>query len=187
MNTNTSDAKKLKEIMDKEKLNWRSFVIQDAINAQWNQPGTPMYYVIDHDGVIRHKWFGSPCEKAIDAALDKLIEEAQGKSAPPAQQYESLLKEHQNVPDDLANATTEDDRKKVVARLQSLPLRFLELAEKHPQDAVALDALIQAVSIVNGTAFPAGDRCQPQRLQRPGTQGGDGKGAVELAVVCRPR
>ena len=64
--------------LDKEKLNCRSFVIQDAINAQWNQPGTPMYYVIDHEGVIRHKWFGSPGEKAIDAALDKLIEQAEG-------------------------------------------------------------------------------------------------------------
>src|SRR5260370_41263401 len=30
-------------------------------------------YVIDHKGVIRHKWVGSPGEKAIDAALDKLI------------------------------------------------------------------------------------------------------------------
>ena len=47
-------------------------------DAQWNQPGTPMYYVIDHEGVMRHKWFGSPGEKAIDAALDKLMEEAEG-------------------------------------------------------------------------------------------------------------
>ena len=77
MNTNTSEAKKLKEIMDKEQLNWRSFVIQDTINAQWNQPGTPMYYVIDDKGVIRHKWFGSPGEKAIDTALEKLIQEAE--------------------------------------------------------------------------------------------------------------
>ena len=84
MNTNEKEPAKLKEIMDKEKLNWRSFVIHDAINAQWNQPGTPMYYVIDHEGVIRHKWFGSPGEKAIDRALDKLIGEAEAdrKKAP---------------------------------------------------------------------------------------------------------
>ena len=161
MNTNTSEAKKLKAIIDKEELNWRSFLIQDAIDAQWNHPGTPMYYIIDRAGVIRHKWFGSPGGKAIDAALDKLIEEAEGKSVTPAQQYEELLKEQQNVPYDLAKATTEDDRKKVVARLQSLPLRFLELAEKHPQDAVALDALIQMVLIVNSTAFPAGGKDSP--------------------------
>ena len=78
MNTNTSEAKKLKAIMDKEELNWRSFVIQDAIDAQWNHPGTPMYYIIDHAGVIRHKWFGSPGEKAIDTSLEKLIKEVDG-------------------------------------------------------------------------------------------------------------
>ena len=78
MNTNTSEAKKLKTIMDKEKLNWRSFVTGDTIDARWNHPGTPMYYVIDHKGVIRYKWFGSPGEKAIDTALEKLINEAEG-------------------------------------------------------------------------------------------------------------
>jgi hypothetical protein len=70
--------------MDKEKLNWRSFVIQDTIKATWHEPGTPMYYVIDHKGVIRKKWFGNPGEKAIDTALEKLIKEAEGnrKNAP---------------------------------------------------------------------------------------------------------
>ena len=78
VNTNTSEANKLKAIMDKEKLNWRSFVIQSAINATWNKPGTPMYYVLDPKGVIRFKWFGSPGAKAIDRAVEKLIEEAEG-------------------------------------------------------------------------------------------------------------
>ena len=63
--------------MDKEKLSWRSFVYQETINAQWNLTSTPTLYVIDHKGVIRHKWVGSPGEKAIDAALDKLIQEAE--------------------------------------------------------------------------------------------------------------
>ena len=78
VNTNTSDAKKLKAIMDKEKLNWRSFVVGDTISAKWNNPYTPLYYVIDQKGVIRYKWFCSPGEKAIDMALDKLIKEAEG-------------------------------------------------------------------------------------------------------------
>jgi peroxiredoxin len=64
--------------MDKENLNWRSFAYQEAINAQWN-PSTPAYYVIDHNGVIRFKWVGYPGEHAIDAALEKLIAEAEGK------------------------------------------------------------------------------------------------------------
>jgi hypothetical protein len=81
VNCNGYDAKKLRHVMDKEKLNWRSFADSGAINASWNAPGTPTYYVIDHNGVIRYKWvFGSPGEKAIDAALDKLIEEVEVKA-----------------------------------------------------------------------------------------------------------
>ena len=74
VNTNQSDPKKLKEVVDKEKLNWRTFAGNDTIKAQWNEPGTPMYYVIDAAGVIRHKWLGNPGEKAIDGALEGLID-----------------------------------------------------------------------------------------------------------------
>ena len=79
VNTNHSEAKKLKEVMDREKLNWRSFVIRETILEQWNNPGTPMYYVIDHRGVIRYKWSGYPGERAIDTALEELIKEAESK------------------------------------------------------------------------------------------------------------
>ena len=41
---------------------------------------TPGYYVIDHTGVIRYKWVGNPGEKAIDAALEKLIQEVEGNA-----------------------------------------------------------------------------------------------------------
>jgi hypothetical protein len=70
--------------MNKEKMNWRSFVMQETINARWNDPGTPMYYVIDPKGLIRHKWFGNPGAKAIDTALDRLIQEAErnGRNLP---------------------------------------------------------------------------------------------------------
>ena len=76
VNVNESESRNLKERMDKEKMNWRSFAHQDAINAQWN-PSTPCYYVLDPKGVIRHKWVGAPGEKAIDTALEKLISEAE--------------------------------------------------------------------------------------------------------------
>ena len=65
--------------MDKEKLTWRTFADDGSIVGTWNLPGTPTLYVIDHKGVIRHKWVGSPGEKVIDSALDKLIKEAEGK------------------------------------------------------------------------------------------------------------
>ena len=77
VNVSEFETKNLKEKMAKEKMNWRSFAHQDAINAKWN-PSTPSYYVLDPRGVIRHKWVGAPGEKAIDAALEKLISEAEG-------------------------------------------------------------------------------------------------------------
>jgi hypothetical protein len=63
--------------MEKHKVTWRTFADKGAINARWNTPGTPGYYVLDHKGVIRYKWVGNPGEKAIDAALEKLIQEAE--------------------------------------------------------------------------------------------------------------
>ena len=64
--------------MEKETLNWRSTSDRGkAIAARWNQPGTPLYYVLDPQGVIRYKWIGYPGEKALDTSLEKLIQEAE--------------------------------------------------------------------------------------------------------------
>jgi hypothetical protein len=63
--------------MDKEKLNWRTFAAGADIARKWNPPATPTFYVIDQKGVIRNKWVGSPGAKAIDAALEKVIQEAE--------------------------------------------------------------------------------------------------------------
>ena len=70
------EPKKLKEVMAKENLNWRSMASR-AISVKWNA-ATPTYYVIDHHGLIRNKWVGNPGEKAIDTVLEKLIKEAEG-------------------------------------------------------------------------------------------------------------
>ena len=78
-----SSAKQLKAVIEKQKINWRSFV--DAGNAgagpiatRWNLSATPTFYVLDHKGLIRHKWAGPPGEEVLDAAIDKLIKEAKG-------------------------------------------------------------------------------------------------------------
>jgi peroxiredoxin len=76
VNVNDYETKDLKERMAQEKMNWRSFAHQEAFNAKWN-PSTPSYYVLDSKGVIRHKWVGAPGEKAIDTALEKLIDETE--------------------------------------------------------------------------------------------------------------
>jgi hypothetical protein len=92
VNVNGYDAKKLKAVMDKEKLSWRSFADDGAIIGTWNLPGTPTLYVIDHNGTIRYKWIGSPAdyklgglpdEKVIDVALEELIRRAEGERKTP--------------------------------------------------------------------------------------------------------
>ena len=72
--------------MDQEQLRWRSFADlgpfgRGAIAASWNVSTTPTYYVIDHQGVIRHKWVGRPDPKAIDTALEQLIPAAESKNS----------------------------------------------------------------------------------------------------------
>ena len=73
-----STVKQLKATMEKEKLPWRSFVdlgnaTTGPISTKWNFPATPTFYLIDHEGIIRHKWTGAPGEKVMDAALEEVI------------------------------------------------------------------------------------------------------------------
>lgn len=77
MNTANNEPKKLKDITDENKLNWRTFVKTDKIMADWSSPGTPLYYVIDPKGVIRHKWTGYPGEKTLERTLEPLIVETE--------------------------------------------------------------------------------------------------------------
>ena len=77
---NDYTPQKLKAVMAKEKLNWRSFADHRTITPRWAARGTPTYYIIDHKGVIRFKWSGYPGAKAIDGALEKLIKGAEEQS-----------------------------------------------------------------------------------------------------------
>ncbi len=80
------NAAALKEQMDKFQLNWRSFTDQPRgpnsilgpIASRWNLLGTPTLYVVDHRGVIRHKWLGAPDEIVIDEVVEKLVRQAEG-------------------------------------------------------------------------------------------------------------
>jgi hypothetical protein len=68
--------------MTKEKLPWRSFVDRGAIAGKWKPAGTPAFFIIDPRGVIRSRWAGAPGAKAIDTALEKLIQQAEGNKTP---------------------------------------------------------------------------------------------------------
>ena len=69
------EPQKLKDVMAKEKLNWRSIADPRVISVKWASRGTPAYYIFDAAGVIRYKWMGYPGVQAIDSALEELIQE----------------------------------------------------------------------------------------------------------------
>jgi AhpC/TSA family len=81
----------------------------------------------------------------------------QEKPATPKEQFEALRVEYERASNS-GVALTDEERLKhiglVYKHRHALALRFLELAEKHPNDSVALDALMQAVWQVNGTPWP---------------------------------
>jgi hypothetical protein len=89
------------------------------------------------------------------------------KSATPVEQYQALLKEFHDAAHGLYKATTDEEREKVAARVDKLPARLLELAEKNSGDPLALDALVQVVNqeiwLENNTSHPGHGKDSPQR------------------------
>jgi peroxiredoxin len=84
VNISEPSTSALKKIVEKENLTWRSFSDppasggMGAIAKKWNLGGTPTIYLIDHKGVIRHKWVGGASAKVIDKAVEELIQEVEG-------------------------------------------------------------------------------------------------------------
>jgi hypothetical protein len=75
------DLTELKKVLEEEKITWRSFWngkqgTGGPISTEWNVQGWPTLFVIDHKGVIRHKWIGSPGGNVLDEAIEKLVEAA---------------------------------------------------------------------------------------------------------------
>jgi hypothetical protein len=74
-----SDAKKdeLKKVMEQEKITWRSWFdggkVGGPIASAWKVRGWPTLFIIDQDGVIRHRYLGSPGGKTLDDGIDKLV------------------------------------------------------------------------------------------------------------------
>ena len=72
------DREVLKERILEESITWRSFwnrgSTRGPISTTWNVSGWPTLYLIDHEGVIRHK--GLRGDK-LDTALEELVPKAE--------------------------------------------------------------------------------------------------------------
>ncbi len=71
----------LKKVIEDEKMTWRSWFdgpgTRGPIASKWNVRGWPTLYVIDHEGVIRHRWLGSPGAAVMDRAIEELVRAAE--------------------------------------------------------------------------------------------------------------
>jgi len=75
------DREALKQTMQEEEITWRSWWdggdTGGPIAQSWEIAGWPTLFLIDHEGVIRHQYIGSPDEEKLDAAIDELVEAAE--------------------------------------------------------------------------------------------------------------
>jgi hypothetical protein len=81
------DLEKLKKVLEDEKITWRSFWngkqgTRGPISTDWNVQGWPTLYILDHKGIIRHKYLGSPGDEVLDKAIEKLVTEAEHDAKP---------------------------------------------------------------------------------------------------------
>jgi hypothetical protein len=93
----------------------------------------------------------------ITAALFAISGFAWGQEKAPAEQYKELLKEY-NIATGSGRPLTDAERLEFIGGIYrhhfEVASKFVELAEKYPNDPIALDALIQAVWQVNTTPWP---------------------------------
>ena len=74
VNGDRHDSAALKEVTEREKLNWRSIADPSGeLVEEWNRPLTPAYYLIDHLGIIRKRWIGHPGDKVIDETVEEQV------------------------------------------------------------------------------------------------------------------
>ncbi len=60
-------------------INWRSFKdkgANKAISNEWRDLGWPTFYLIDHEGIIRHEWIDAPPGDELDIAVSRLVDAA---------------------------------------------------------------------------------------------------------------
>ncbi len=77
------DLERRKRINAKNQITWRAVQWTDAEGApgpiaiRWGIHEWPTLFLIDHQGIIRHKYVGSPGEGALARDLEKLVREAE--------------------------------------------------------------------------------------------------------------
>lgn len=78
---NSDEPEGLEKKLEDNSITWRSFKNkregQILISDQWKVRGLPTLYLIDHKGIIRNRWIGSPGADVLDREIAKLVEVAE--------------------------------------------------------------------------------------------------------------
>jgi hypothetical protein len=76
------DHNQLQKDLKENQVTWRSFrdVRKEtkSISEEWGVRGWPTLYLIDHNGIIKKKWLGSPRADLLDKEVEKLVQAAGG-------------------------------------------------------------------------------------------------------------
>ena len=75
--------------------------------------------------------------------------EAQDEHTSFVERYQTLLKEYRAQGAGFREATTPEQRKAAIERMDGFAPRFLDLAEERPRDPLALEALLEVVRTLN--------------------------------------
>ncbi len=81
---NSDDPQRAKDAVRKNNLSWPSFANDSGkggqISKTWSVEGWPTLYIIDHKGVIREKWLGSPGDETLDKTVEKYVKDAEAEA-----------------------------------------------------------------------------------------------------------
>ncbi len=73
-----TDDEVIMDAVATHKITWRSFRNRRAgktkISDKWDLLSWPTLYLIDHEGVIREKWIGSPALDELNRAIDQFVD-----------------------------------------------------------------------------------------------------------------
>src|SRR5688572_16480454 len=80
-----SDKDMYREKQKEMGVTWRSSwqgSTRGPISIDWGVQGYPTLYLLDHKGVIRKTWLGSPEETELDKLVDELVAAAKADAKP---------------------------------------------------------------------------------------------------------
>ena len=88
LGVNSDDDKdKLRKRTREEGINWRSWwdgpTRTGPIATRFGVRTWPTLIVLDHNGIVRHKWVGFPGEAVFDTAVMALVMDVPERASPP--------------------------------------------------------------------------------------------------------